>query len=40
LIKLLQRRKTKRQEYFEKIVEPLYEQFVPLGEDYLKPFRD
>jgi hypothetical protein len=39
LISLIQARKTRRREYFEKIIDPLYTQFVPLGEDYLNLFR-
>jgi hypothetical protein len=40
IISLVRERETKRREYFEKIVEPLYIQFKPLGEDYLNLFRD
>lgn len=39
LISLIQARKTRRREYFEKIIDPLYAQFVPLGEDVLSLFR-
>jgi hypothetical protein len=39
IISLLKARKAKRREYFEKIIDPLYAQFKPLGEDYLKLFR-
>jgi len=40
IISLVKERETKRREYFEKIIEPLYIQFKPLGEDYLRLFRD
>ncbi len=40
LIALLKERKTRRREYFEKIIDPIYTQFVPLGEDYIKLFRN
>jgi hypothetical protein len=39
LIGLIRERKTRQRDYFEKIIDPLYVQFVPLGEDYLKLFR-
>src|ERR1039458_6268177 len=39
LISLVRERKTRRRDYFEKIIDPLYTQFTPLGEDYLKLFR-
>jgi len=39
IISLVKERDTKRREYFEKIVDPLYTQFKPLGEDYLKLFQ-
>ena len=39
LTKLIPRRKTKRKEYFEKFIEPLYQEFVPLGKDILLQFR-
>jgi hypothetical protein len=39
LISLVQERKTRRRDYFEKIIDPLYSQFTPLGEDYLALFR-
>jgi hypothetical protein len=38
IISLLKTRGTKRREYFEKIIDPLYAQFKLLGENYLKLF--
>ncbi len=40
IISLVKERDTKRREYFEKIIDPLYTQFKPLGEDYLKLFQE
>jgi hypothetical protein len=40
IISLFKERETKRREYFEKIIEPLYTQFKPLGENYLKLFQE
>src|SRR5215469_4678087 len=39
LIGLFKERKTRRRDYFEKIIDPIYIQFVPLGEDYITMFR-
>lgn len=39
LAKLIPRRKIKRKEYFERFIEPLYNEFVPLGKDILAQFR-
>lgn len=39
IISLVQAGKTRRRDYFEKIVDPLYTQFVPLAEDTLDLFR-
>jgi hypothetical protein len=39
LISLIRERKTRQRDYFEKIIDPLYTQFTPVGEDYLKLFR-
>lgn len=39
LISLIQARKLRRKDYFEKIIDPLYIQFIPLGEDILTLFR-
>ena len=39
LIGLIQERKTRRRDYFEKIIDPLYVLFAALGEDYLRLFR-
>jgi hypothetical protein len=40
IISLVKARDTKRREYFEKIIDPLYTQFKPLGENYLNLFRE
>jgi hypothetical protein len=40
LISLIKEPEIKRREYFEKIIDPLYTQFKPLGEDYLVLFRE
>jgi hypothetical protein len=40
IISLVKARDTKRREYCEKIIEPLYTQFKPLREDYLKLFQE
>lgn len=39
LIELVQVRKTRKREYFEKIIDPLYMEFTPLGADTLALFR-
>jgi hypothetical protein len=39
LISLIQAGKTRRKDYFEKIIDPLYTEFVPAGEDMLALFR-
>jgi hypothetical protein len=39
IISLVQARKIRRRDYFEKIIDPLYAQFIPLGEDTLSLFR-
>jgi len=39
-VALLKRRETKQREYFKEIIEPLYEEFKPLGDDCLQMFRD
>lgn len=38
-IDLVKLRKTRKRDYFEKIVDPLYQEFVPLGENLLALFR-
>jgi len=40
IISLIKARETKRREYFEKIIDPLYTQFKPLAENYLKLFHE
>lgn len=39
LIRLLQTRKLNRRDYFEKIIDPLYKDFVPVALDMLQMFR-
>jgi len=39
VIELVGARRVRRRQYFEKIIDPLYTQFTPLGEDYVKLFR-
>lgn len=39
LISVVRERNTRRRDYFEKVIDPLYAQFTPLGEDYLALFR-
>jgi hypothetical protein len=39
VIELVGARQVRRRQYFEKIIDPLYAQFTPLGEDYFKLFR-
>lgn len=40
IIRLVKSRQTKRREYFDKIIDPLYAQFKPLGDDYINLFRE
>ena len=40
VISLIRVRKTRKRERFEKIIDPLYTEFVPLGEDLLALFRE
>ena len=40
IISLIKARETRRRDYFEKIIDPLYTQFRPLGENYINLFRE
>jgi hypothetical protein len=40
IISLIKARETRRRDYFEKVIDPLYLQFKPLGENYINLFHE